>query len=247
MEHRRMGQPPHLYRLAQALGDEDAAGQSVFTAARRFCAAVLTWPREDTTPDTVLTPGLVPRLLTDVLSVSSAELSALVCACHWPCASFTSFVRAALTSLMLAVIWLTAPACTLTCLSWFTEARRAAALAHRAGFDGGATAGAEAGADEEVTEAAAGGELPDVALPDAHPASSARPHAARPHAARASLRRAVLVTIPGFISRPGSRTSSGRASPVKDYPESTTRSSQLARPRPPGRGGSEPSGEPMIF
>ena len=64
---------------AQALGDEDAEGQSVFTAARRLWAAVLTWPRADTTPDTVLTPGLAPRLLTAVLSVSSAALSALVC------------------------------------------------------------------------------------------------------------------------------------------------------------------------
>ena len=195
-----MGQLPHLYRLAQTLGDEDAEGQSVFTAARRLCAAVLTWPRALTTPDTVLTPGLAARLLTDVLSVSSAELSALVCACHWPCASFTSFVRAALTSLMSAVIWLTAPACTLTCLSWFTEARRAAALAHRAEFDGGAAVEAEAGADDEVAEAAAEGELAGEVVPDAHPASSARPHAAR-----ASLRLAVLVRIPVFISRPGSR------------------------------------------
>ena len=51
----------------------------MFTAARRLWAAVLTWPRADTTPDTVLTPGLAPRLLTAVLSVSSAALSALVC------------------------------------------------------------------------------------------------------------------------------------------------------------------------
>ena len=201
-----MGQLPHLYRLAQTLGDEDAEGQSVFTAARRLCAAVLTWPRALTTPDTVLTPGLAARLLTDVLSVSSAELSALVCACHWPCASFTSFVRAALTSLMSAVIWLTAPACTLTCLSWFTEARRASALAHRAKPDGGADE------DGEVAEAAAEGELAGEVVPDAHPGSSASPHTAR-----ASLRHAVPVTIPGFISRPGSRTTGGRASPVKDY------------------------------
>jgi len=203
-----MGQLPHLCRLAQALGEEDAEGQSVFTAARRLCAAVLTWPRALTTPDTVLTPGLAPRLLTAVLSVSSAALSALVCVWNWPRASFTSFVRAALTSLMLAVIWLTAPACTLICLSWFTEARRASALAHRAEFDGGAAAEAEAGADDEAAE----GELADVALPDVHPASSATPHAAR-----ASLRQAVPVMIPGFISWPGFRTTGGRASPVKDY------------------------------
>jgi hypothetical protein len=69
---------PSLRRLAQPLGDEDAEGQSVFTAASRFWAAVLTLPRADTTPDTVLTPGLAPRLLTAVLSVSRAALSALV-------------------------------------------------------------------------------------------------------------------------------------------------------------------------
>ena len=62
----------------------------MFTAASRFCAAVLTWPRADTTPDTVLTPGLAPRLLTAVLSVSSVVLSALVCVWNWPCASVTS-------------------------------------------------------------------------------------------------------------------------------------------------------------
>lgn len=68
--------------LAQALDDGDAEGQSVFTAASRFCAAVLTWPRAVTTPVTVLTPGLAPRLLTAVLSVSRAALSALVCVCN---------------------------------------------------------------------------------------------------------------------------------------------------------------------
>jgi DNA-binding CsgD family transcriptional regulator len=72
------GQDDLLHRLAQALDDGDAEGQSVFTAASRFWAAVLTWPRADTTPDTVLTPGLAPRLLTAVLSVSRAALIALV-------------------------------------------------------------------------------------------------------------------------------------------------------------------------
>ena len=50
----------------------------MFTAARRFCPAVLTLPRADTTPDTVLTPGLARRLLAAVLSEFSAVLSALV-------------------------------------------------------------------------------------------------------------------------------------------------------------------------
>jgi hypothetical protein len=96
------------------------------------------------------------------------------------------------------VISFTAPGCTLTCLSWSSEARRAAASAHRAELDGEAAADGEAGAGDEVAGAAAEGELPGEALPDPHPASSARPHAAR-----ASLLRTVLVT--GFMSWPGSR------------------------------------------
>ena len=52
-----------------------------------------------------------------VVSVSSVALSALVCVWNWPCASVTSFRRAALVSLRSEVSWLTAPGCTLTCLS----------------------------------------------------------------------------------------------------------------------------------
>ncbi|HTQ94059.1 MAG TPA: hypothetical protein VMK84_31650 [Streptosporangiaceae bacterium] len=93
------------------------------------------------------------------------------------------------------MIWLTAPGCTLTRLSWSSEERRAAASAHRPEPDG------EAAADDEVAEAAAEGEVLDEVLPDPHPASSASPHAAS-----AILRLAVPVTIRSFISRPGSRT-----------------------------------------
>ena len=66
--------------------DGEADRQLVFTAARRFCPAVLTSPRAATTPDTVLTPGCVTRSLTDVLSLESDELSELVWAWYWPCA-----------------------------------------------------------------------------------------------------------------------------------------------------------------
>ena len=90
------------------------------------------------------------------------------------------------------MIWLTAPACTLTCLSWSSEERRAAASAHKAEPDGEAAADEE---DEEVAEAAAGGELLDEVLPDPQPARSASPHAAK-----ASLRPAVTVTIGSFMS-----------------------------------------------
>jgi hypothetical protein len=92
------------------------------------------------------------------------------------------------------VIWLTAPDCTLTCLSWSSEDRRAAASAHKAESDG------EGAADDEVAEAAAEGELLDEVLPDAQPASSASPHTAK-----ASLRPAVPVTMGSFMSRPGYR------------------------------------------
>jgi hypothetical protein len=53
--------------------------------------------------------------------------------------------------------------------------------------------------DDDVAGAAAEGELAGEVLPDVHPASSASPHAAR-----ASLSWVVLVTVPGFMSRPGS-------------------------------------------
>src|SRR6516162_2575706 len=77
----------------QALDDGDAEGQSVFTAARSFCPAVLTSPRADTTPDTELTPGLARRLPAAVLSVFSALLSALVWAWNRPWALVTSVAR----------------------------------------------------------------------------------------------------------------------------------------------------------
>ena len=192
--HAVSAEPAQLIFIAQPLDDGDAEGQSVFTAARKFCPAVLTWPRADTAPDTVLTPGLARRLLTAVPSVFSEALSALVWVCHRPCALLTSVVRAVLTLLTSEVISLTAPGWTLTCLSWSSAVRTAAASAHRVELAG------EAAADDEVAGAAAEGELPDVALPDEHPASSARPHAAR-----TSLRRAGPATIPGFMSRPGSR------------------------------------------
>ena len=89
------------------------------------------------------------------------------------------------------MIWLTAPACTLTCLSWSSEERRAAASAHKAEPDGEAAADE----DEEVAEAAAEGELLDEVLSDPQPARSASPHAAK-----ASLRPAVTVMIGSFIS-----------------------------------------------
>ncbi len=70
------------------LDDGEADRQLVFIAAKRFCPAVLTSPRAATTPDAVLAPGCPARSLTDVLSLESAELSELVWAWYWLCASF---------------------------------------------------------------------------------------------------------------------------------------------------------------
>jgi len=105
-----MGQLPHFPRGAQALDDGDAEGQSVPAAASRSCAALLPWPRAAATADTVVPLGLAVRSCAAVLSWSSAALSALVCACHLPRASFTSFVRAALTLWMSELISVAAPA-----------------------------------------------------------------------------------------------------------------------------------------
>ena len=95
-----------------------------------------------------------------------------------------------MTLLTSEMISLTAPGCTLMRLSSSSEARTAAASAHRADELDGAAA-----ADDEVAEAAAEGEVADEVLPDPHPASSARPHTAR-----ASFHRAVPAAIPGFMS-----------------------------------------------
>jgi hypothetical protein len=91
------------------LGAGEADGQRVFTAARRFCAAVLTSPREANAPDTVLVLGLAARLLAAVLSLASAEFSELVWACHWLRASSTKVTRAALTSVRSAMISVAVP------------------------------------------------------------------------------------------------------------------------------------------
>jgi hypothetical protein len=182
---------------AYVLDDGEADRQLVFTAARRFCPAVVTPPMAATTPDTVLALGCAARSLTDVLSVASAELSALVCAWYWPRASVTNVARAVLTPLRSAVISLTMPVPTLTCLSVSSEARKAAASAHRTEFDG--EAAEEAVVDDEgAVDDVLPGEVP---LPDPHPAVSS----ARPHTIMTIFRRAALVTMPGFMSPTGCR------------------------------------------
>ncbi len=100
--------------------DGEADRQLVFTAARKFCPAVLTSPSAATTP---------------------------VWAWYWPCASFTKVVSAALTSLRSAVISFTMPVLTLRCRSLSSEARKAAASVHRTEFDG--EAAGEAVVDDE--------------------------------------------------------------------------------------------------
>jgi hypothetical protein len=197
---------PGLYTYV--LDDGEADRQLVFTAARRFCPAVLTSPRAATAPDTVLAPGCAARLLTDVLSLDSAEVIELVWAWYWPCASFTSVLKAVLTSLRSAVISLTMPVPTLTCRSLSREARKAVASAHRTEFDG------EAAGEAVVEEAALEHVLPgEVPLPDAHPeANRARPHA------MTSFHRAALGGMPGFISSAGCRVASNLRLTLRGLP-----------------------------
>jgi hypothetical protein len=175
---------------AHALADGDAEGQRVFTAARRLCAAVLTSPSAVTTLDTALALGCAARLPTAVLRVPRADVSALVWACHWPRAWFTKAVRFALTSLRSAVIWLTVPAPTFTCVSLSSDARKAVTSAHRAA-SGGEVAGA-ADVDDEATPE----DVPPDGVPPPEPHADAS--SARPYAIAASFHRAGLVAIPCF-------------------------------------------------
>jgi hypothetical protein len=162
-----------------------------------------------TTPDTVLAPGWAARSLTDVLRLDSAELSALVWACHWPCASLTKVARAVLTLLRSVVSWLTAPVPTLTSLRLSSEVRKAAALAHRSAS--GDAADAEAVADGVVPLA---GVLADEVLPlDPHPAASS----ARPQVIMASSHRAAPFAMRRFIFREATRAASERTSPFWDH------------------------------
>jgi len=189
--------------------DGDGEGQLGFTAAKRFCPAVVTPLTAITTPDTVLAPGWAARSLTDVLRLDSAELSALVWACHWPCASLTNVARAVLTLPRSAVSWLTTPVPTLTSLRLSSEVRKAAALAHRSAS--GDAADAEAVADGVVPLA---GVLADEVLPlDPHPAASS----ARPQAIMASFHRAAPFAMRRFISREATRAASERTSPFWDH------------------------------
>ena len=188
---RNLAETPRQPGLFIYVLDGEADRQLVFTAARRFCPAVLTSPRAATTPDTVLAPGCAARSLTDALSLESAELSELVWAWYWPCASSANVVSAVLTSLRSAVISFTMPVLTLRWRSVSSEARKAAASVHRTEFDG--EAAGEAVVDDE---GALVDVLPvEVPLPDPQAASSVRPHTVR-----TSLHRAGLVTMPGFIS-----------------------------------------------
>lgn len=197
--------------------DGDGEGQLGFTAARRFCPAVMTPLTAVTTPDTVLTPGWAARSLTDVLRVDSAELSALVWACHWPCASLTKVARAVLTLPRSVVSWLTAPVPTLTSLRLSSEVRKAAALAHRSAS--GDAADAEAVTDGVVPLA---GVLADEVLPlDPHPAASS----ARPQVIMASSHRAAPFAMRRFIS--GEATVRHQNAP---HPSGT-----IPGPRPSGR------------
>jgi hypothetical protein len=86
------------------------------------------------------------------------------------------------------------PDCTVTWVSWSSEARRAATSAHRIELDGEAAAGDE---DDGVAVDVPPGEV----VADVHPASSARPHAVT----TTSFHRAALVAVSEFMALPASR------------------------------------------
>ena len=111
-----------------------------------------------------------------------------------------------LTSLRLALIWLTAPVPTLIFLRLSSEVRKAAALAHNAESD--AEAAAEAAGDDAVALEAVLAGLLELAL-DPHPAVSS----ARPHAMVASFHRAPRLRLRGFISRQANVHRRTRTSP----------------------------------
>jgi hypothetical protein len=146
--------------------------------------------------------------------VDSAVLSALVWACHWPCASLTKAARAVLTLPRSAVSWLTAPVPTLTSLRLSSEVRKAAALAHRSASGDAADAGA-------VTDGVvplAGVLADEVLAVDPHPAASS----ARPQVMTASSHRAALFAMRRFISRDATRAASERTSPFRDHSSSSS-------------------------
>jgi hypothetical protein len=207
--------------------DGDGEEQLGFTAARRFCPAVLTPLTAVTTPDTVLALGWAARSLTDVLRLDSAELSALVWACHWPCASLTKVARAVLTLLRSVVSWLTAPVPTLTSLRLSSEVRKAAALAHRSAS--GDAADAEAVTDGVVPLA---GVLADEVLPlDPHPAASS----ARPQVIMASSHRAAPFAMRRFISGEATVRHQNAPHPPGTFPARSPagrRPELLSSPRP---------------
>ena len=171
----------------------------MLTAASRFCPAVLTSPIAVTTPDTALVLKFEARVLTAVWSSPSADFSALTWACHWPRTSFTKAVRFAWTSLRSALISLTVPFPTLTCLSLSSEAPRAAASAHAAAFSGeaageaGVDDGGAAGVDDE---GAADVDDEGAPLPDPQAATSS----ANPGTTMTNFHQAALDAIPCFIS-----------------------------------------------
>ena len=107
------------------------------------------------------------------------------------------------------MICATVPAPTWTCLSLSSEARTAAASAHRTESDG--EAAGEAVVDDE---AAPEGVLPDEAVPDPHPAISS----ARPHAIMTSRHRAAAVApVRCFMSLTGSQRRDIFASSAAGY------------------------------
>jgi hypothetical protein len=116
-----------------------------------------------------------------------------------------------LTSLTLALSWLTAPVPTLTFLRLSSEVRKAAALAHNAASD---EADTDAAADDAVALGAVlAAELELELELELHPAVSS----ARQHTRVASFHRVTRLRRCGFISRQANVRRHARTSPSGGY------------------------------
>src|SRR5215467_9651346 len=114
-------------RRPYGLGEADADPQCGASEASRLLAAVATPPSAVATPFTVLVLGWAVRLETAVLSVSSADFTALVWVLNSPCSCAVRAVNFASTSARSDLISLAVPFPILTWVSVSTDARRSAA------------------------------------------------------------------------------------------------------------------------
>jgi len=150
----------------QVLGDGDADGHCLLSAASRLLPAAATPRSALTVPDMVLALKLEARSFTAAWSFASESSRAPTWACHWPWSSVLTAPSFALTSARSALISFTVPFPTVTCLSLSSEARSAATSWHSA--EAGLAAGVKAaGVDAAGVDAAGDDGAAEVVLPGA--------------------------------------------------------------------------------